>query len=341
MTARPFAALLVLALAGCANLAAVVASPHDLEDYRAFRVAAAEGTRLARAKRYLERHPDGAWASEVRAAFEREEPVFFEKAQRSRRALLGYLADLPDGPHAEAALALLQAFGSSMEDAELRDIARRVRLGDEKLEAAAAQRRAVSSAIVSAVDALLDERAYGAPLAEAPPELRRLLAGGAPPTWGALPSRAERDYFFSLPTRPLRESRVVSLEVSLEVEGGAIVGGRIEAEDLLVRWAEAEQIVRLDPTLPEDRTEAHVFAMGRLEGALERRFPAATCEDRRTELELFRRACGGWEAAVVPGTGAGEKDVIVVRAPRARTTEPRSAPTEAPDRTDDPLHLRP
>ena len=33
-------------------------APNDLEDYRAYRVAAYRGTRLARAQAYLERHPE-------------------------------------------------------------------------------------------------------------------------------------------------------------------------------------------------------------------------------------------------------------------------------------------
>src|SRR5690606_4512794 len=143
-----FLLCLVALACGCAGLRPMLAPPEDLEDYRAFRVAAAEGTRLARAKRYLDRHPKGAFADEVRRAFEEEEPVYFERAQASREGIRRYLADLPEGPHADAAVALLVAFGSSMQEAELRDLARRVRYEDTKLEAAAVQRRAVGEAIL-------------------------------------------------------------------------------------------------------------------------------------------------------------------------------------------------
>lgn len=327
---RALAVTLALALfaGGCAELRAVVAPPNDLEDYRAFRVAAADGTRLARAKRYLERHPQGAWAKEVRAAFDDEEPRHFERAQASREGLRRYLVDLPDGPHAEAALSLLIAFGSSMEDAELRDLARHVRFEDDKLEAAAAQRRAVGEAILSSLGVLLDEDVYGAPLAEAPPKLRRLLLGATPPTWGAVPSRREEDHFFLLPTRPERESRLLTLEVSVGEADGVVAEARVEGADLLVRWAEAEQIAPLDASATDDRTEAQIFAMARLEGALERRFPSSSCPDLRQERELFHRACGGWEGVVTPGEGAGDKDVIVLRSPRAKRSGP--APSEPP-----------
>lgn len=320
--------LVVLALAsGCAGLRPMLTPPDDLEDYRAFRVAAAEGTRLARAKRYLERHPKGAWAREVQAAFDEEEPRYFERAQASREGIRRYLADLPEGPHAEAALALLVAFGSSMQEAELRDIARRVRYDDAKLEAAAVQRRAVGEGILASVGVLLDDDVYGGPRAEAPPKLRALLLGrsASAPTWGGgggVPSRHEDDYFFVLPTRPDRESRLLTVEISIAETDGVVTGATVEGSDMLVRWAEADQIVRLDASLPEDRTEAQVHAMGRLEGAFERRLPSASCPDLRKDRELYHRACGGWEVVVLPGVGAGDKDAIVIRAPRGRKTEP-------------------
>lgn len=322
MRLRGGAVVLVVALAsGCAGLRPMVAPPDDLEDYRAFRVAAAEGTRLARAKRYLERHPNGAWAREVRAAFDEEEPRYFERAQASREGVRRYLADLPEGPHAGAALALLIAFGSSMHDAELRDIARRVRYDDAKLEAAAVQRRAVGEGILARVGVLLDEDVYGAPRADAPPKLRALFFGrsASAPTWGGgAPSRSEDDYFFVQPTRPDRESRLLTLEIALVETDGVVTGATVEGTDMFVRWTEADRIVRLDASASEDRAEAEAHAMGQLEGAFERRLPSASCPDRRAGRELYHRACGGWEVVVVPGARAGDKDVIIIRAPRGR-----------------------
>jgi hypothetical protein len=325
------AALLVLAaLPACtASLRPMLAPPDDLEDYRAFRVAAADGTRLARAARYLARHPKGVFAEEVRAAFDEEEPRYFERAQGSREGIRRYLADLPAGPHADAALALLVAFGSSMKDAELEDLARRVRYEDAKMEAAAVQRRAVGEAILAALGALLDDDAYGVARQEVPAALRRVMTGRTAATWGAVPTRREDDLFFLLPTRPERQSRVLTLEVSLVETGGVVTGGSIEGSDMLVRWAEAEQIVALDPSASEDRTEAQIFAMNRLEGALERRFPARQCPDLRKGSELYHRACDGWEAVIVAGDKAGDNDRIVLRTARDRK-KPSSGPTPKP-----------
>lgn len=331
--------LSALVLAGCATFKTSLAPPLDLEDYRAFRVAAKPGTRVARAKRYLERHPKGAFADEVRAAYEEEEPRYFQEAQGSREGLRRYLADLPDGPHAEAALSLLVAYDSSMKDAELRDLARRVRYQDAKLEAASVQRRAVGEAILGALGVLVEDETYGVRRADASPKLRALMLGSLrggtepPRTWGAVPERREDDFFFVLPTRPERESRLLTLEVALVEEDGVITGARLAGGEMLVRWAEADQIVRLDPSLAEDRTEAQVYTMQRVEGALERRFPAGSCRDLRSGEELYHRACSGWEVIVLPGGGAGDKDAIILRSAHAKKTrlfEMPAPPAAAP-----------
>jgi hypothetical protein len=298
---------------GCATFKPMIASSNDLEDYRAFRVAEAQGTRLARAKTYVERHPKGAFVAEVRAAFESEEPRYFERAQATREGARRYLADLPDGPHASAALALLTALESTMQDAELRDIARRARYDDAKLEAAAVQRRAVGEAILGAVGVFLDDGVYGVRRSEGSSALRALMTGRTGSTWGAVPARREEDLYFLLPTRPERESRLITLEVTLAENDGLVTGAAIEGADMLVIWAEADQITKLDPSAPEDRTEAYVHAMERLGGALERRFPAASCPDARTGRELYHRACDGWQVVVVPGDHAGAKDAIIIR----------------------------
>jgi hypothetical protein len=322
---RVFASMVLGSLLGCSSFKTVTAPPGDLEDYRAFRVAAYEGTRLSRAKRYLERHPQGTFADEVRLAFETEEPRFFEAAQASREGARRYLADLPDGPHAKAALALLTALESDMQDAELRDLARKVRFEDAKLESAAVQRRAVPEAILGAIGVLLDDDVYERPRSDAPQALRRLLMGRTAPTWGGIPARREEDLFFVLPTRPERESRLLTLVIEVEESGGVVVEGRISGADMFVRWAEADQIVSLDPAATDDRTEAHVHAQARLDGALERRFPSTGCADLRRDRELVHRACDGWVAVVTAGERAGDDDVIVVRGPsRARkAADPR------------------
>lgn len=313
---------------GCATFKPMIAATDDTTDYRAFRVAAYEGTRLARAQTYIAKHPQGAFIDEVKAAFEEEEPLFFAQSQSTREGVRRYLADLPSGPHASAAVALLGAFESSMKDAELLDIARKVRFEDSKLEAAAVQRRAVGELVLGAIGVFLDENVYETRRDDGPQALRTLMTGPRGATWGAVPAQREEDLFFSLPTRPTRESRLLSLEISAIERDGRVVEGRIEGDDMFVKWAEADQIVRLDPSLEEDRNEAHVHVIERLGGALERRFPVDSCRDLRRSSELVWRACEGWEVIVSAGTKSGAKDSIVIRGPGhgGATPAKRSAP---------------
>ncbi len=318
-------ALLACGLVSCAALRPMIASSSELEIYRAFRVSDAEGTRLAHAQRYLARHPDGTFAAEVRAAWEEEEPRYFEACQRSRPGVLRYLVDLPEGPHARAAQAMLLTFDVDTKEAELRDVASRARADDARLESAAVQRRAVSETILGALGAAMDDGVYGLPRAEVAPPMRALLLGRASSTWGALPSAREEDLFFVLPTRPLRESRLLTLVVSVrEDEDGRVTATRIEGEAMFVKWAEADRIVVLDPGDAGDRAEAFVHVSDRLAGALERRFPSATCEDAGAGAGvLVARACDGWKVVVTSGVGPGEKDTILVEGPRGRKTAPR------------------
>lgn len=324
---------------GCEALRPLFAPSAELDVYRAYRVSAATGSRLAHAQRYLARFPQGTFAAEVRAAFEEEEPRFFEACQRTRAGVLRYLVDLPEGPHARAAQAMLLTFDVDRNEAELRDVARRARADEARLESAAAQRRAVGETILAALGAVLDDGLYGLPAREAPPAVRAVLLGRATATWGTLPASHEEDLFFVLPTRPVRESRLLTLEVALrEDDAGHVTAAVVRGEDMFVKWAEAERIAVLDPFDPGDRTEAHVHVAERLEGALERRFPTARCKGAAPQaaqaggvgrgepggVVLVSRACDGWEVFVTAGARAGEKDTILVSGPRARTApDPR------------------
>jgi len=314
-------ALVLVLLSGCAVGKQLVAENADLADYRSFRVAAREGPRLSRAQAYLEAHPQGTWASEVREVFDAEEPAYFEACQGSRAGVSEYLVDLPHGPHAAAAFALLVEYDAKVEDVETARLMRDARRTEAQLEAAAAGRRAVGEAILGAAGALCEDNLYGATVEDAPPSLRGVLVGAAAPTWGPVPARRERDFFFVIPTQGGRESRVATMTVSVERdERGAITAGRIEGQDLFVRWDEADLVRPLDASSQNARSEAAFHARQLLEGALEARVPAARCTPRSSAPadvgELVRRACDGWTGVVRWGQREGEPDVIDVRGPR-------------------------
>ncbi len=80
MAARAFrlcAALSALMLGiGCGSLSSYTARPDDYAAYRATRVAPSVEGRIQAAATYLERFPKGEFEPEVRAYFERAEPIF-------------------------------------------------------------------------------------------------------------------------------------------------------------------------------------------------------------------------------------------------------------------------
>lgn len=294
----------------------LVADDADFRDYRAFRVAVAEGLRLARAAQYLEAHPDGEWATEVKLVFEAEEPAFFEASQASRDKAREYLVDLPNGPHAAAAMALLVEYSMKVEDLATAHLLRDARRTEAKLEGAASRRRALGEAILAATGALLADGVYGARIEDTPPALRRVLGGEAPVTWGTVPSRREADYFFVVPSPEGRQSRVATVAVRALADAGGVVEGRIEGPDLFVRWDEADLVRPLDASSPNHRSEAALHAQELLAGALEARLPEARCTQPRADGELLHRACDGWTAIVHWGNAAGQPDVVAIRGPR-------------------------
>ena len=167
---------------GCAASKQMLAGPGDLADYRAWRVAAHPGARLARAEVYLTVHPAGAWVDEVRASFTSEEARYYDAAKSSRKGALEYLEYLPRGPHAEAATALVDSFDDTVEKLMIERIVREVKHRATQRQQERERRAKLRAAILADVALLLDPDVYGKSLADAPDPLRRALSGGRTPT---------------------------------------------------------------------------------------------------------------------------------------------------------------
>ncbi|HLK39816.1 MAG TPA: hypothetical protein VKU41_23830 [Polyangiaceae bacterium] len=321
---RVLAALVSACLVGCAVTHQLLAAPGDLEDYRAFRMAKREGARLARAQAYLERHPEGAWASEVRTVFDAEEASWFEAAKGSRARARDYVVDLPRGPHIEAARALLLLFDERQDDIDTLELLAEARRTQSLLDEEAERRRRLGEVVLAEVAALLDPATWGARLDEPPPLLGAVLRGPVSRSWGGEPVGVREDRaFFVVPTPDGMQARAVDVRFQLVVSHGRLVQGMITGEDLFVRWAEALAIRVLDPTAPADREAAAAAVADVLAGALEGRMPAERCaaavaagRGPETERELLARGCDGWGASVLMGANAGEVDVIAVRGPQ-------------------------
>jgi hypothetical protein len=307
------------ALAGCAVPRQMLATPDDLRDYREFRRAAHEGRRLAMAQRYLARHPQGAWAAEVRPLFETEEEAWFEAAKSSRTRAREYVIDLPDGPHADGARALLVLFDEHQGDVETLTLLADARRTAATLDYESARRKHVTDEMLAALAALLDPATWGARLDSPPPSLASALRGEVPVTWGAA-TRARHDdrLFYVLPTPQGSQARAVDVSLQLVLDRGRVVQGLVEGEDLFVSWSEALLVRVLDPNRPADRELAAATVVDVLSGALEATLPAARCARPAVGADRLVRACGGWAVSVRMGAEAGEVDVIDVVGPRAK-----------------------
>lgn len=317
------AAALALASAGCAVPRQMLASPGDLADYRAFKVAADEGRRLFEAQRYLERHPDGAWAEEVRALFDAEEAAFFEAAKLSRVRAREYVVDLPHGPHADAARSLMVLFDEHQEDADTLILLAQARRTGAMLDYETNRRRRASETVLAQVAALLDPAVYGARLDAPPPALSAALRGGVALTWGGgSHARRHEDLFFVVPTPDGAHAAAIDDNLQVWVEGGVIARGEVSGEDLFVRWAESLLVHVLDPGAPADRHAAAVAVIDVLGGALEATLPEARCRAGLAEGGLLARRCDGWEVTVRMGAAPGTEDSVEVRGPSARADAP-------------------
>jgi hypothetical protein len=310
------ACIACVACVACGVPRQMFAGPDDFADYRAYRLSASEGTRLSRAQTYLARHPRGAWADEVRQAFETEESAWFESAKESRVRARDYVIDLPDGPHVDAARALLQVFDAPEPDIEMLELLADARRTSARLDVESARRRRVGEVVLEELAALIDPATPGADQGGLPGPLAAALRGPTPRTWGTGPSgMRDDDVYFTLPTpeQPSQATaRAVHVRFRVTLERRRVVGGTIDGEDLFVRWAEANAVRPLDPTLATDRAAAAADIGELLGGALEARLPAARCTTARRADELVARACGRFRVFVRMGRLAGEDDIIRV-----------------------------
>jgi hypothetical protein len=327
---RVLLVLLVAAPLACVVPQQMLASPGDLRDYRAFREAAQEGSRLAAAQRYLRRHPEGAWEGEVRTVFDAEEAAWFEVAKVSRSRAREYVVDLPDGPHAEAARSLLVLFDEHQADVETLTLLADARRTAATLDIQAARRKRVSDVLLAALAALLDPATWGARLEAPPATLAAALQGDVPVTWGAaLSSRHVDRLYFVLPTPDGSQARELEASLQLVLDRGRVVQGTLSGADLFVLWTEAIETRVLDPNDPTDRALARTTIADLLSGALEATVPASRCAREKGAEEVISRACDGWAVSVRMGSEAGEVDIVDVVGPRKPDAAPAASASPA------------
>ncbi len=238
--------LALLFVTSCALTRPLTASNDDLADHRAFVLARTEGDRLARATRYLEKHPNGAWSKDVRATFDAEEPGYYRASTKSRTAAIDYIAWLPRGPHADAAFALVRSEDEHEPEDEQSRMLKAARENEARLERAAEERAAAHDAALSTLHAVVAD-VYGKPL-EAAPDLTQLLLGGM--NFGATPSHRTRILHFEIPSRAGPIARTLQIDIDVVRDAsGRVTSSTVTGPELFQRIAET---VLLREVLPDE-----------------------------------------------------------------------------------------
>lgn len=228
----------------CAIVRPVTASNADLVDHRAFVLAHTEGDRLARATQYLEKHPDGAWSKDVRAAFDAEEPGYYRASTRSRSAAIDYIAWLPRGPHADAAFALVRSEDEHEPEDEQARMLKAAHENEVRLARAAEERSVAHDAALSTLHAVVAD-VYGKPL-EASPDLTHLLLGGM--NFGATPSHRTRVLHFELPSRAGPVVRTLQIEIDVVRDAAdRVTSSTVSGPELFQRIAETVLLREVPP----------------------------------------------------------------------------------------------
>src|SRR3954452_9463205 len=92
------------ALWGCAAFT----GRSDYLDYREVRLASQPDARLLAMQRYVARHPDGHWYTEIQQQRAQQDRALFEQGKSTRAGLELYLSAFPDGAYADQAKSRLQ-----------------------------------------------------------------------------------------------------------------------------------------------------------------------------------------------------------------------------------------
>jgi hypothetical protein len=324
-----------LALAGCAALRPIVAPPDDQAAYRETRVAETIDDRLAAAEAYLERYPEGLHLAEVRAYFERAEPVLFEARRGSAGGLESYLRALPHGPHAREALALLRGLREARDTPD--EAGRQASATEARLARAAAKRAAARDAVAAWVGRFLDPAAWRGPLASAPAELvvpwslglpapacREADAGeaasadeGAPAKRPAGARRCTKMVEVEYPVLvgTTVEPRQITLQIDADQDAeGRLVAVTLGGPELFLRLEETHAVRAIDSKDGGRRIDAIARQVEAVRAEFGSRVSKAPeCAHRAVAPTVLALACAGLSVVVHAGEGT-EDDSISVRA---------------------------
>jgi hypothetical protein len=326
------AATILLAAPGCGG-SGFLAAPDDYTAYRRTRIAPTLEGRLAAADRYLASYPEGAFLPEVRAWFDRAEPVFFAAKEGSLAGLQDYTKTLPSGPHhaqATKQLARLEAARDRKDLATAEDVTSGV-------DRATADRAAVRAELTTWIGLFLDASLWDAPLSQAraalivpwslslpspsctPLEPSAKPGEGLPPPRGATRRCAKLLALpYSVVVEGFAEAREVTLEITVFQDAeGRPIEARIGGPDLFLRVEETFTIRALPRGEPEPRIAAMARTAALVRGVFFEAVPAGgQCKRPPASPVFLDLACAGLHVSARSAVDQGEDDLILIRAAR-------------------------
>lgn len=254
-----------VALAGCAT----VASHDEYDQYRAVRLSGSRSARLGAMQRYIEAHPRGFWADELRGERGALDDEVWEDCRADRAGLERYLSLFPRGNHAAMARQRLRGLAHNEQAA--------AEANERWLAAADRRRRERATRTVTRwTTTLVGLDGFGAPMADVAARNPRFAESfGEAPAPTCSPSeclkRLRMRYAIPVPgaTRIERELEVI-VRLSLE-------RGQLRRAEILMpgrgfsRWYEMEHRTVVTDEDPAQRATAWEHALSRIVPAIETR----------------------------------------------------------------------
>jgi len=272
----------LIALLGCAT----VAGRDDYADYREVRMAEAEDERRHAIAQYLNAHPDGAWAGELRAEHDAAEREVYEANKSGVEGLRYYLRVYPEGQFAEQAQARLAALESVRTNRQREaDVDREV-IRERREQTLEDRRQWATTAISFWTRILLGVSEWGKPIGEvaaAHEEFDEAFRADPPPRCSESECIKYYELDFAVPvpgqTRIERQIRLV-LRLRFDGDNRELVRAEMLMPDRgFSRWYELSNAQFLETADPEQRQHSIDWALERLIPWVREQAPQAQAVD--------------------------------------------------------------
>lgn len=327
------AALVGASSLGCASARRFAASPEEYAIYRSARAGKTLEERLAASQSYAVKYPEGAWVDEMRAYFEKVEPLYFEAAKGSSKKLELYLTALPHGPNAKQAALRLRDLRAA-ENAERTELSGTAAAAEESVGREAERRRAVSERLRTWLGVFLDPQVFRTPLVDAKVPLIVPWSLGLP--WPLCQRTQQADGGGDAPKGPAgavrRCTKLLQLdyraveagapaerqalvEIALwQDEAGRPVEVSIGGPDLFLRLLEAATARAVSPDDPETKLAGAEEAVALARTTFTEIVGGDKTCAKTADADVLRLSCKGLTLRVLAGALDGEDDRFVVRA---------------------------